>query len=74
MSLPMDQMPNRHVNKVCDDCGAQLHWSREAARCVDAACPSYWKTQGGIEVLVPSQGYVPTAQRNVTVIQKPQDL
>lgn len=74
MSLPMDQMPDRHVNKVCGDCGDPLHWVRDAARCIVAKCPSFWRDQGGIEVLVPSQGYVPNAQRNVTVIQKPQDL
>jgi hypothetical protein len=64
----------RAVNEVCGACSGPLRFVRGQARCVMLKCPLYWKGQGGIETLVPSQGYVPNAQTNVTVIQKPQDL
>lgn len=64
----------REVNKECQSCTGFLRFVGGQARCVNAKCPLYWKGQGGIEVLVPTQGYVPTAQTQVTIIQKPQDL
>jgi hypothetical protein len=69
----MEDEDGRAVNGT-DEFGHALKWAKGAARCVDENCPHYWKNQGGIEMLVPSQGYVPTAQRAVSVILKPQEL
>lgn len=65
---------DRAVNKVCQACSGPLHFCFTQARCVDIACPLYWKGQGGIELLVPSQGYVPAIARAQTIILKPQDM
>ena len=71
----MDSPPEpREVNKTCGECSLSLQWAVGQARCLNLGCPLYWKGQGGIETLVPSQGYIPTAQPAAMVIQKPQDL
>jgi hypothetical protein len=64
----------RAVNLTCRSCAGPMDFCLGQARCVNDKCPDYWKGQGGIETLVPSQGYVPNQQRAVTVILKPQDL